>query len=163
MSRCRTMTLLTAAAVALGVTGSAEALTMDFDTDALGNPILAGQHIDDEYAEWGVQIKARNYRRWHDAAISFDTLNYTGGDRDLRTDSRRYGLNNNTELGMVMILAEDIVDRNRDGYVDDPDDEGRRPAGYFDITFENSQGGPHLVRGIGDKLLLSLEGIFEPG
>jgi len=153
-----TTSLLTAAALSLslGLTGSASALSIDFDLDAQGNPILAGQHIDDEYADWGVQISAVNLRRNHDAAIAFDTLNYTGGDRDLRTDSGRYGLNNNMERGNVMILAEDIVDANNDGYVDDPDDEGRRPAGYFDFMFDT------IVHG-GAVIMLDIDDRAEPG
>lgn len=156
MSQYHTTTMLLAAATALGLAGSAEALTMDFDTDAMGNPILAGQHIDEEYAEWGVHISARNYNRRHDAAISFDTLNYTGGDRDLRTDSHRYGVNNDRELGMVMILAEDVKDRNHDGYVDDPDDEGGRRAGYFDFMFD-------YIIDSGSLVMLDVDNRCEPG
>jgi hypothetical protein len=152
----RTTTMLIAATAAFGLTGSAQALTLDFDTDAQGNPILAGQHIDEEYADWGVHINARNYRRCHDAAIAFDTLNYTGGDYDLRTDSYRYGYGNNRELGNVLILAEDVVDRNRDGYVDDPDDEGRRRAGYFDFMFDN-------VTNSGSLVMLDIDNWCEAG
>ena len=41
----------------LALSAAANAQTsclMDFDTDALGNPIADGQTIDDEYAAWGV-------------------------------------------------------------------------------------------------------------
>jgi len=151
-----TLTLLCTAVASLGLTGTTHALTMDFDHDAMGNVIQAGQFIDEEYASWGVHIQTHNSSRQHDAAIAFDTLNYTGGDRDLRTDSGRYGVGNDQERGMVMIIAEDVVDQNNDGYVDDPDDEGRRPAGYFDFMFDM------LIDG-GGVVMLDIENQGEPG
>ncbi|GAB4194859.1 MAG: hypothetical protein Kow00105_09090 [Phycisphaeraceae bacterium] len=138
------------------VVDSANALTIDFDHDAQGDPILAGQFIEEEFADWGVHIRAHNYSRRHNAAIAFDSLNPTGGDYDLRTDDRRYGVNNDRERGMVLILAEDIRDRNRDGYVDDPDDEGRRPAGYFDFVFDQ-------VMNSGSVVMLDIDNKCEPG
>ena len=39
---------------------AADVFTIDFDTDAMGNPIVLGQIIDDEYANWGVTISAKD-------------------------------------------------------------------------------------------------------
>lgn len=151
-----TLTMIGAAAAGLILAALAHALTMDFDRDARGNAILKGQFIDEEYADWGVHIRARNYARPFDAAIAFDSLNPTGGDGDLRTDSNRYGLNNDRERGMVMILAENIKDSNKDGYVDNPDDEGSRPAGYFDFVFD-------MVINAGSLVMLDVDNRNEPG
>ncbi len=145
-----------AAAALFSAAGYAHALTLDFDTDAQGNPILAGQFIDEEYADWGVHITAKNYNRCFDAAIAFDSLHPTGGDYDLRTDRWRYGQNNDEERGNVLILAENIRDRNRDGYVDNPDDEGGRHAGYFDFLFDQTISSGSLI-------MLDVDNRCEPG
>ncbi len=108
----------------------AQAITMDFDTDAMGNPIRKGQIIDNEYANWGVNIEVDNPNKNFDIGTAFDSLNYSGGDNDLRTDSRRYGRNNNVERGNLLIIAE-RNERTRDGRIRHPDDE----AGGGSITF----------------------------
>lgn len=149
-------TITAATAGLLLTTAPANALIIDFDHDAKGNVIKRGQFIDEEYADWGVHIQARNYARPFDAAISFDSLNPTGGDTDLRTDSNRYGLNNDRERGMVLILAENIKDNNKDGYVDKPDDEGKRPVGYFDFLFDYRVNAGGLV-------MLDIDNHHEPG
>lgn len=151
-----TLGTIGAATAGLLLAGPAHALTMDFDHDARGNVIKRGQFIDEEYADWGVHIRANNNARPFDAAIAFDSLNYTGGDNDLRTDSQRYGLNNDRERGMVLILAENIKDKNHDGYVDSPDDEGARPAGYFDFLFDTNVNAGGLV-------MLDVDNQQEPG
>lgn len=152
----RTTFSMIGATAGLILTGPAHALTMDFDHDAQGNTIKRGQFIDEEYADWGVHIQAKNYARPFDAAITFDSLNHSGGDSDLRTDSQRYGLNNDRERGMVLILAENIKDKNKDGYVDNPDDEGERPAGYFDFLFDSHVNAGGLV-------MLDIDNHREPG
>ncbi|MEZ6191540.1 MAG: hypothetical protein R3C45_09660 [Phycisphaerales bacterium] len=152
-----TLGMIAATTAGLVITNNpAHALTMDFDHDAQGNIIKRGQFIDEEYADWGVHIQAKNYARPFDAAITFDSLNPTGGDTDLRTDSKRYGLNNDRERGMVLILAENIKDKNKDGYVDKPDDEGDRPAGYFDFLFDYRVNAGGLV-------MLDIDNRCEPG
>jgi hypothetical protein len=151
-----TLSMIAAAAGLILTYNPAHALTMDFDRDTGGNVIKRGQFIDEEYADWGVHITARNYSRPFDAAITFDTLKPTGGDTDLRTDSKRYGLNNDRERGMVLILAENIKDNNKDGYVDKPDDEGNRPAGYFDFMFDYRVNAGGLV-------MLDIDNYHEPG
>ncbi len=151
-----TLGTLAAATAGLILTGPTHALTMDFDHDAQGNTIKRGQFIDEEYADWGVHIRANNFARPFDAAIAFDSQNYTGGDNDLRTDAQRYGLNNDRERGMVLILAENIKDKNKDGYADSPDDEGDRPAGYFDFLFDTNINAGGLV-------MLDVDNHREPG
>ncbi len=96
-------------------------ITIDFDTDANGNSIVAGQIIDDEYASFGIHISADNYRLGSDLdmGMAFDSGSPTGGDTDLRSNT----------LGMILILSED-------GDVSDPDDEGKRNAGVINFNFD---------------------------
>jgi len=129
---------MTAVAVcALGAAGLAQAapIEIDFETDALGNPLVAGTIIDDEYNAVGVSIRAENHTASHpDLAVIFDSANPTGGDDDLATPGT--GANNNTALNNILIIAERGADRG-DGILDaDPDDEGNRPAGYIDFDLD---------------------------
>ncbi len=100
---------------------SAGAFTIDFDTDAAGNTITAGQIFDDEYSSWGLNITADNYHpdaNHPNMAMAFNSASPTGGDSDLAA----------SDLGMIMILSED-------GDSSDPDDEGSRPAGVINFNF----------------------------
>ena len=69
------------------------------------------------------------------AALIFDSTNPTGGDTDLGAPHNNFGgpgfgiggklgspFENNRALGNIIIVAEDLVDANSDGLVDDPDD-----------------------------------------
>ena len=134
-------------------------IILDFDTDALGNPILFGQFIDDEYAAWGVNIHGHNYSDDTTDVITFDSNNPSGGtlgdkdDVDLGTPNMMFGgpgdsetgdgseASNNIRLNNLLIIPDNIFDNNSDGYVDDPNDE---PSGgsirfVFDmpVTFES--------------------------
>ncbi|MCA9242396.1 MAG: PEP-CTERM sorting domain-containing protein [Phycisphaerales bacterium] len=115
----------------------ADPIHIDFDTDAMGNPIQTGQVIDNEYAAYGVTITTENLAPGHpDLGIAFDSANPTGGDFDLRTPNPGLHPSNTVAYDNVLIIAEDAVfDMN--GNVIDPDDEGRQPAGSFtfDMTF----------------------------
>lgn len=79
--------------------------TIDFETDALGNALSAGDVLDDEYSAWGVNI-SRVGRNQGAGVMVFDGRNPTGGDDDLFTE----------EHGNIMILSED-------GHSHDPDDD----------------------------------------
>ena len=70
-----------------------------------------------------------------DAALVFDSANPTGGDDDLGTPNQTFGgpgiglggamgsaFENDQALGKVLILAENLIDNNGDGLVDNPDD-----------------------------------------
>lgn len=113
-------------------------ITLDFDTDANGNAIQAGQVIDNEYAPWGVHISTENFQKSFDLGIAFDSENPTGGDGDLRTGAGSYGIGNdpNDPLGNVLIISERSYDGNGDGLIDVPDDEGGQFAGYFQFDFD---------------------------
>lgn len=87
---------------------------VDFDTDANGNAIAAGEIVDDEYADWGLNISSHSM--YHNPSMIFDTENPTGGDWDLATPG--YHSSNTTPLGNVLIISED-------GKSYDPDDNYR--------------------------------------
>lgn len=109
----------------------AVAYRVDFDTDAAGNFILAGQVIDDEYAAWGIHISAENNKNDIDTAVAFDTSAPTGGDGDLITGTGAYGSGNDPDspsLENVLILQE-----NRG----EPDDQGGTNAGIIRIDFDS--------------------------
>lgn len=131
---------LLAGAVSVVLAGNQQlsGFILDFDTDANGNAIQAGQIIDEEYAPWGVHISTTNLQSSSDIGIAFDTENPTGGDYDLRTGAGAYGVGNDPSdpLGNALIIAEDSRDYNNDGLIDDPDDEGGRPAGYHTFLFD---------------------------
>ena len=110
------------------------ALVLDFDTDSYGNAIQAGQFIDDEYANWGINISAYN-QYGPDFAITFDSANPTGNDPDLKTP----GYNNSVDLNNVLILPTYITDNNSDGYVDDPNDQAGNNPGNITFTFDQAQ------------------------
>lgn len=134
-----TVILITAITFTTNADTIQPALTLDFELDAVDQPLLPGQIIDHELAAIGVHISAHNNHRRHpDLAIIFDSANPTGGDHDLLTPNPDLHPSNTIAYGNVLILAENDRDRNRDGLIDNPDDEGRRPAGYIHFDLDNT-------------------------
>jgi len=107
-----------------------QADTISFDA------LPAGTVLSDQFAvSHGVTFSGVNNTPWHpDRLAIFDTNNYTGGDVDL---SYAWAGGNlaGQRLGMIFVIAEDVVDRNHDGLIDDPDDEAR--GGRVTIQFDN--------------------------
>lgn len=111
---------------------------LNFDETPTGEPrnLPAGTIVDgSNFADLGVTISGTNNTPGNpDEVILFDTLNPTGGDFDLMTPNP--AAPGNTEpLGLVLIIAENIIDLDMDGLVDDPDDE----AGGGTIRIEWSE------------------------
>ena len=108
------------------------------DSDPFGNPIVAGQRLEDVYGAWGVQLVADSATN---AAIAFDSSNPTGGDPDLGTPNESFGgpgvgsggSSNSSSLGNLVILAERLNDGNSDGLVDNPDDDARGGSLQYDF------------------------------
>ena len=130
----RPIALIAFAVIATG----ASAQLIDFEGFA------AGTVMTEQYAGIGVHISAHNFTG-PDKAIIFDSANPTGGDWDLETPG--YHPTNTVPLGMILIIAENDVDNNNDGFIDVPDDEGSRPAGWlrFDMDFLSTSGTVTLV------------------
>lgn len=128
----RTHAIVAAAFAAITAAGSAQ-VVLNFDFDATNNPLPAGTIVTNQFQHLGVTVSARNNRSsGPDAAIIFDSANPTGGDPDLRTPG--IGLNDRP-LGNILIIAEDVRDRNNDNLVDDPDDEAAGGRITFDLDF----------------------------
>ena len=110
---------------------------VDFDWSTFGVPtgLRLGEVMTDQFATLGMQIEAVNATFGKpDKAILFDTKFPTGGDGDLVTPG--YGPGNDVPRRMVMIIAEDDVDADFDGYVDDPDDATKGGMLALDFSFD---------------------------
>lgn len=105
-----------------------------------------GEWITNKFlAQYGVQVSANNFVTNHpDKAIIFDTRKTNTADFDLEgwnkfTNSGRQwsagNLKGKNDLGKILIIAENDIDANNDGFIDSPDDEGGRPAGEITFTF----------------------------
>lgn len=125
----------------------------------------AGTIVDEVYASGGtgpIRILGINGRLGEttNAAIIFDSANPTGEDPDLAAPNESFEIDgepgpgrgdagvqgaefeNATPLGKLLIIAEDLVDADGDGLVDDPDDMAHR-ANLF--TFDFSEVGPVTI------------------
>ena len=130
-------------------------ITLDFETDAAGNPILAKQIIDDEYAGFGVTILVDNVGGGPDLGVAFDSGNPTGGDTDLATPGTVGNFVppgvpiSEATLGNLLIIQEHgAEDPGNPGFITHaPDDEGSNPAGNITFTFDGpiASFGFHLV------------------
>jgi len=117
-------------------------IPITFETDALGGALTAGTVVSSQWHLFDIHISAVNNRASHpDEVIIFDSNNPTGGDLDL-----------GGPWGNILIIAEDNVDSNGDGLVDDPDDEAKggiiifysnnscSTLGFDLIDFEENEG-----------------------
>lgn len=120
----------------LSITPYSQADVIDFEGFA------AGTIIDDEYDSLGVNIQGVNITTSHansdNIAVIFDSNNPTGGDDDLGApfSSNNPDLSDNYRPGNILIIHEHPSECNATSCGRDPDDEGQRPAGYFEITFD---------------------------
>jgi hypothetical protein len=103
----------------------------------------AGHVLTDADLPSGVSVNVQNTSGLPghpDKAIFFLSdcpVSCSGGDYDLRTPGS--GSGNNSPQGNLLIVAEDDVDSNSDGLVDDPDDE--EGGGRIHFTFDE----PHKL------------------
>jgi hypothetical protein len=127
---------LCAGMVSVLLAASSNAALIDF------NNYPNGKVINNQYfASDGVSISATNFTPGHPSlSILFDT-NLTGtNDDDLQQPWTGGGNAASTNFHKILIIAENKVDNNHDGYIDRPDDEGgSQPAGYFDFKFTKPQ------------------------
>jgi hypothetical protein len=107
--------------------GGQDCTTLDFDTDGLGNPIAAGDVVEDAYLPIGVAIDVwRDKARTRDGlGVAFDSDNPTGGDWDLAFDG----------LGNLLINQENFTEQEvQQGRVAVPDDDAR--GALFEFRFD---------------------------
>jgi hypothetical protein len=101
-----------------------------------------GKIINNQYASQGVTISALNYTAGHpNLAITFDSGNKNNtADLDLQIPWSKGNLPSSTKLKNVLIVAENNIDKNKDGLIDSPDDEGdSQPAGVLKFKFSTPQ------------------------
>ncbi len=110
-------------------------LNVNLDETPFGGPRpdVAGEIVTDQYLDLGLTFSATNNAPGHpDSIVLFDSENPTGGDFDLMTPGP--GLGNDTPLGLVLVIAENDIDADGDGLVDDPDDEEMGGQMQFEFT-----------------------------
>jgi hypothetical protein len=143
-ANCLTSLLLLSPASQAGVN------VLDFDS------FENGQIINDEYlASYGVSIDSLNYRDGgiEGRQVAFNTLNNSSNDNDLEFNNSNNDYNDSNSKfsysalnlenyqgssnpGNVLILQENSTGCE-DGVCNEPDDEGRRAAGYFEFNFSS--------------------------
>jgi hypothetical protein len=108
-----------------------------YDTSTTGVPIglKVGEVFTDQMAPTlGFQLTAESRVGPIDKAVVFDTARPTGGDTDLMTPG--YHPTNHVPLGQVAVLAENEVDLDHDGLIDDPDDDANGGWMTFDFQYD---------------------------
>ncbi len=141
--------ILAVLGLCLGLSAAASASdtcpqTLDFDTDAYGDPIVAGQDLSEVYEAWGVTLVTYNTMAMDvpGLGIAFDSSDPPDHDIDLGTPNEAYGgpgvgeggESNTVALGNLLISAENFVDADGDGLIDDPDDDDN--GAWFGFHFD---------------------------
>jgi len=127
----RFTTLLTATA-ALATAGAAHASLITFEEYQHGEIVSGVSGLT------GVTVTAVNPNRSHDLAIIFDSRLTDTADPDLEAPWNMGNIDPDTVLGNLLIIAENDVDSDGDGFIDSPDDEGSRPAGSLSFSFDTA-------------------------
>lgn len=112
-------------------------IVVDFNETPTGRPLdlPAGTVITDQLADLGVTFSCiAGAPGLPNKCIIFDSGNPTGGDFDLATPGP--GENNDTFLGNLLIIAENDIDADNDGLVDDPDDSAS--GGFINFDFDQN-------------------------
>lgn len=135
IAQSRTCQLAAAVLLSLGAMGAsanAAVRTLDFDQDALGNTLNGGTQINDQWADWGLNITGKNFRTGDNNAplLLYDTSR-SGADNDLRTGSNWGTVNQ----GNALIIQE----YNNGSYnLNTPDDEAE--GGHVWFKFDQEVG-----------------------
>ncbi|MEM9452196.1 MAG: PEP-CTERM sorting domain-containing protein [Cyanobacteria bacterium P01_E01_bin.6] len=101
---------------------------LDFEQDASGNSLSAGngETIDNEWADWGVNLSADSYRNGADDMLLLYDSSRRGEDNDLRTGHR----NSSPSENNLLIIHEDKSGNS----IYRPDDEANGGAITFDFS-----------------------------
>ncbi len=122
------------AAVAAGLACAPTAHAQVFTFDSL----VHGEILTNQF-EPTMAVTGFNYRRPHDIIAGFDTSLTNTADPDLQGPPWSGGNlaidADSVALGTALIIAQDDTDANGDGILDNPDDEGLRPAGRMELDF----------------------------
>lgn len=160
----RSSLLVSASAAALGLASVASAaqISATFFEGTHGE-IITSKFL----AKYGFNVSAVNVGGGPNKAMIFDSRKRGTLDPDLEgwnaqvtppqgPEWPRGNLAGKNDLGKLLVIAENDIDANNNGFVDNPSDEGSRPAGrlIFDFTV------PTLEFGLG---LIDIEGPSEFG
>ena len=143
-SRAAVMAALICFALGLKDAGGQETITFD--------GFAAGARISSVFGDGGggpIQVNGFNpvFGETVNTATIFDSSNPTGGDIDLGTPNQQFGgpgvgaagasgpFANTLALGNVLIIAENLVDQNNDGLIDDPDDAANVTGNFMLFDF----------------------------
>ena len=140
----RSVVAAAAFVVALPVVAFAGALPpqrIDFN----GPP--AGSTVSNQYGSQGVLISVQRRSSGPSVVTLFNTGRKGEPDTDLETPYVGGNLAPAGPGGNILIIPENADDRNRDGLIDQPNDEGSRPAGdlHFDFTMPVTAFGFDLI------------------
>lgn len=140
-----------ACAVLAAAGAGAQAQTINFNT------LLHGEIVTSQFSPL-LTVSAINPNRAFDIAAAFDTSLMGTSDPDLEGPPWSGGnlaiSNTKVHLGMALIIAENDTDADFDGILDDPDDEGSRPAGQLIFDFDQA----YAVFGFD---VIDIEGVVE--
>lgn len=153
----RASSAVMAAGVVFALAGQCAAGVIGFNSNA------HGEIIDNDFSGMGVRFSAVNFRGGPDLAIVFDTLMTNTADPDLEAPWVRGNLTPNAFQRGILIIAENAGDSNRDGRIDDPDDQAAprgSSSGEIRIQFDydlstfgfdlfDSEGGPEINPNVG--------------
>lgn len=131
-----------ASAASLIAAPVASAASLDFNNLPKGT-IAKGQ-----LAAAGVTFTAKIFSNLPQFPIIFDSHSRKTPDPDLEGDTWSVGnLAPVTNLDNFLIIPQDVIDKNNDGRVDNPNDNGDQPAGsmFFNFTSPLSTFGFDLV------------------
>ncbi|MEM7769550.1 MAG: hypothetical protein AAF327_03445 [Cyanobacteria bacterium P01_A01_bin.37] len=120
-------------------------VSINFDIDGDGNPLAAGEVIEDQFASLGVTVATPENAF---GAMIFDSANPTGGDVDLGTPSQPTGpgVGKDSGAGIGNILPQgNVLIISEDGDASDADDNAT--GGTLQFDFDD------LVRVTGVNLL----------
>lgn len=147
---------------------SAMAAEIDFEgleEGAIPNEVSTGKGVSGPLAGT-ITVLGYNpaFEAGTNAAVIFDSscppdgnpASCSGGDVDLGTPNQAHGgpgvgiggtENNATALGKILIIGENLNDRDKDGLVDDPDDASL-PGAYYTFDFSKVQGGMVTINSV---------------
>lgn len=125
--------ILTVSMVSLA-TASASAVTqLNFEL------LEHGEIANDQFVRsHGVRISAVNRGGGPNLAVAFNSHLPRTRDNDLEDPWAGGNISRHKYLGKLLIIEENDHDRDGDGFIENPDDEGSRPAGSIYIEFLRS-------------------------
>jgi MYXO-CTERM domain-containing protein len=99
------------------------------------NGLPAGTVVNNQFASQGVTITVQRTSPGPAVATLYNTRRTGEPDPDLQIPFAGGNLGTNGPGGNILIMPENNTDSNKDGLIDQPNDEGDRPAGQFTFTF----------------------------